>query len=413
LFTVLLRRVAFFVAASLVAGGIAAPLAAADDGASLRDKIQRQQELRDQRAAQAVKLDALKADDKQVSSAIGALQANVKSHQTKLVQANQRSTAADQELANAQTIEAEKAAYLAEMQSSARHFALQAYVSPTDELGAVMGAADGNGPYRAGLASLQASQFAKTLDDLAAAQADLATARATAERAANQASRRKAEANAQLQRLQQVLGQQEQLSDQIDNRLDDALAEADALQTLDAQLAGQIRAEQAAVAAQLQAARLAAEQAAARNGISLAAPGSGRAVGSPIGAISVTTVGGITVNVSIAGQIAALLRDAAAAGINLGGGGYRSADGQVAVRRNNCGPTQYDIYQKPSSQCRPPAARPGQSMHEQGLAIDFTCNGAIIGSRSGPCWSWLARNAGRYGLMGNSREAWHWSTNGR
>ena len=286
--------------------------------ASLRDKIQRQQELRDQRAAQAVKLDALKADDKQVSGAIDALQANVKSHQTKLVQANQRSAAADQELANAQTVEAEKAAYLAEMQSSARRFALQAYVSPTDELGAVMGATDGNGPYRAGLASLQASQFAKALDDLAAAQADLATARATAERAANQASRRKADAVAQLQRLQQVLGQQEQLSDQIDNRLDDALAEADALQALDAQLAGQIRAEQAAVAAQLQAARLAAEQAAARNGISLAAPGSGRSVGSPIGAIAVTTVGGITVNVSIAGQIAALLRDAAAAGINLG-----------------------------------------------------------------------------------------------
>lgn len=396
-----------------MAGGIIAPLAAADDGESLRDKIQRQQELRDQRAAQAVKLNALKANDTQVSAAIETLQANVRSHQTKLVQANQRAAAADQELATAQTVEAQKAAYLAEMQTSARRFALQAYISPADELGAVMGATDGNGPYRAGLASLQASQFAKTLDDLAAAQADLATARAMAERAAKRATQRKADATAQLQRLQQVLGQQEQLSDQIDDRLDAALAEADSLQALDAQLAGQIRAEQAVVAARLAAARQAAEQAAARNGISLPAPGSGRAVGSPVGSISVTTVGGITVNSSIAGQIGALLRDAAASGVNLGGGGYRSSDGQIAVRRNNCGPSNYDIYQKPSSQCRPPAARPGQSMHEQGLAIDFTCNGAIIGSRSGPCWNWLARNAGRYGLIGNSREAWHWSTNGR
>lgn len=396
-----------------MAGGITAPLAAADDGASLRDKIQRQQELRDQRATQAAKLDTLKANDKQVSAAIETLQANVRSHQTKLVQANQRASAADQELASAQTIEAQKAAYLAEMQSSARRFALQAYISPADELGAVMGATDGNGPYRAGLASLQASQFAQTLDELAAAQADLATARATAERAAKRATQRKADASAQLQRLQQVLGQQEQLSDQIDDRLDAALAEADSLQALDAQLAGQIRAEQAVVAARLAAARQAAEQAAARNGISLPAPGSGRAASSPVGSISVTTVGGITVNSSIAGQIGALLRDAAASGVNLGGGGYRSSAGQIAVRRNNCGPSNYDIYQKPSSQCRPPAARPGQSMHEQGLAIDFTCNGAIIGSRSGPCWSWLARNAGRYGLMGNSREAWHWSTNGR
>ena len=389
-------------------------MAAADDaGDSLRQKIQQQQEVREQQAAQAAKLDALKANDQQVTHAIGALQANVKSHQVKLVQANQRSAAAEQELADAQTAEAAKAAHLADTQAAAHGFALQAYVSPSDELDAVMGAADGDGPYRAGLASLQASQFAQALDELAAAQADLSTARAAAERAAKRADQRKADAAAQLQNLQQVLGQQQQLSDQIDNRLDDALAEADSLQSLDAQLAGQIRAQQAVVAAQLQAARQAAEQAASSSGISLPPPGSGRSVASPAGTIAVTTVGGITVNVSIAGQVAALLRDAAAAGIILGGGSYRSADAQIAVRRNNCGPTSYDIYQKPSSQCRPPAARPGQSMHEQGLAIDFTCNGALIATRSGPCWNWLARNAGRYGLLGNSREAWHWSTNGR
>ena len=225
----------------------------------------------------------------------------MKSHQVKLVQANQRSAAAEQELADAQTAEAEKAAHLADTQAAAHRFALQAYVSPSDELDAVMGAADGEAPYRAGLASLQASQFAQTLDDLAAAQADLSTARAAAERAAKRADQRKADAAGQLQNLQQVLSQQQQLSDQIDNRLDDALAEADSLQSLDAQLAGQIRAEQAVVAAQLDAARQAAEQAASSSGISLPDPGAGRAVGSPIGTIQVTTVGGITVNVSIAG----------------------------------------------------------------------------------------------------------------
>ena len=168
------------------------------------------------------------------------------------------------------------------------------------------------------------------------------------------------------------------------------------------------------MAAQLQAARQAAEAAAARSGISLPRPGSGRAVGSPLGAISVTTVGGITVNVSIAGQIAALLRDAAAAGINLGGGGYRSADAQIAVRRNNCGPSQYDIYQKPSSQCRPPAARPGQSMHEQGLAIDFTCNGALIALAERPVLELAGRaTPAATACWATRREAWHWSTNGR
>jgi len=52
-------------------------------------------------------------------------------------------------------------------------------------------------------------------------------------------------------------------------------------------------------------------------------------------------------------------------------------------------------------------------MHERGEAIDFTCNGALISSRNNACYRWLAANAGRYGLRGNSREAWHWSTNGR
>ncbi len=51
-------------------------------------------------------------------------------------------------------------------------------------------------------------------------------------------------------------------------------------------------------------------------------------------------------------------------------------------------------------------------MHERGLAIDFTCNGSIIGSRSGPCYNWLKANAANYGLYNLPSEAWHWSTNG-
>jgi hypothetical protein len=270
--------------------------------------------------------------------------------------------------------------------------------------------------FRAGLASLQASRFGDTLDQLDAVRADVQTARANAEQASVRADQRKADAAVQLQQLEQSLGQQQQLDAQIEDRLDSALIEAAVLDQLDAKLAGEIRAEQEAIAARLAAARQAAEAAAARNGLSLSAlggGGGGRSVGSPVGTISVTTVGGITVASHIAGQISALLRDAAAAGIILGGGGYRSSDAQIAVRRSNCGSSQYDIWQKPSSQCRPPAARPGQSMHERGEAIDFTCNGALITSRSNPCYRWLAANAGRYGLQGNSREAWHWSTNGR
>ena len=52
-------------------------------------------------------------------------------------------------------------------------------------------------------------------------------------------------------------------------------------------------------------------------------------------------------------------------------------------------------------------------MHERGLAIDFTCNGGgVIGSRSSPCFQWLAGNASSYGFYNLPSEPWHWSTNG-
>ncbi len=67
----------------------------------------------------------------------------------------------------------------------------------------------------------------------------------------------------------------------------------------------------------------------------------------------------------------------------------------------------------PSSQCRPPTARPGASMHEQGKAIDFTYGGRTIGTRSSPGYKWLAAHAASYGFYNLPSEPWHWSTNGR
>jgi hypothetical protein len=400
-------------AVGLLAAAVPAARASADDGDSLAEKLKRQAELREDKAAQAAQVDLLEANKDQVGNAIDALQGSVGDQQGLLARARDRSAQADAALAQAKQAEAEQEQRLASTEDAARGFALRAYVSPSDELEAVLSAADGAAAYRAGLASLQAAQFTDALDELAAARADLETARQQASRAAERAEQRKADAATYLTSLERSLTRQQTAEDKLEARLDRELSEAAALETLDAKLAGEIRTEQAAIAARLAAARAAALQAAAASGIDLGSVGGGRAVVSPVGSISVTTVGGITVATRIAGQISALLRDAAGSGIILGGGGYRSPDAQVSVRRSNCGSSHYDIWQKPSSQCRPPAARPGQSMHERGEAIDFTCNGALISSRGNPCYRWLAANAGRYGLMGNSVEPWHWSTNGR
>lgn len=129
--------------------------------------------------------------------------------------------------------------------------------------------------------------------------------------------------------------------------------------------------------------------------------------------IRICTAGPWTVDTTIAPQIAALHAAASAAGVNLGGGGYRSNAEQIATRRANCGPTDYDIYDKPASQCSPPTARPGMSRHEWAQALDITSNGVLIRSRNNPAFQWLNANAGNYGLSNLPSEPWHWSTNGR
>jgi probable HAF family extracellular repeat protein len=123
-------------------------------------------------------------------------------------------------------------------------------------------------------------------------------------------------------------------------------------------------------------------------------------------------VRGITVNTAIAGQVEALLTAAEADGLTFTGGGYRSPERQIELRRQHCGTSYYAVYEMPSSQCSPPTARPGRSMHERGLAIDFNCDGVLIESRSSRCFRWLAVNAARFGLFNLPSEAWHWSVDG-
>ena len=106
------------------------------------------------------------------------------------------------------------------------------------------------------------------------------------------------------------------------------------------------------------------------------------------------------------------LLGAEADGVRMSGWGYRSKQRQIELRREHCGPTHYDVWEKPSSQCRPPTATPGRSMHERGLAIDFTQGGHAL-TRESPGFQWLLRNAARFGLRNLPSEPWHWSVNGR
>lgn len=114
------------------------------------------------------------------------------------------------------------------------------------------------------------------------------------------------------------------------------------------------------------------------------------------------------VNVAIAANIMGLIADAKNDGVNLSGGSFRTSESQISLRRAYCGTSNFAIYEMSPSSCSPPTARPGQSMHEQALAIDFSnCS-----SRSSSCYIWLAENAANYGLQNLPSEPWHWSTTG-
>lgn len=146
----------------------------------------------------------------------------------------------------------------------------------------------------------------------------------------------------------------------------------------------------------------------------LAYAASYRSAGLGFSSGTLTTVDGITVDAQIAPQVRELLAAAAEAGYSLSGGGWRSADAQVVLRRAHCGESDYATYEMPPSLCSPPTARPGESMHERGLAIDFSCGGLLITDRSSDCYQWLAANAGGYGFieLTSGAEPWHWSTTG-
>ena len=156
-----------------------------------------------------------------------------------------------------------------------------------------------------------------------------------------------------------------------------------------------------AQARQAEADRLAAEQkkqsAAARPPASAVQASGGR-----------VNVRGIIVDASIGQQLANMLAEADAAGLNLSGGGYRDPAAQRRLRQQNCP----NPVSSPASACSPPTAKPGSSMHEQGLAIDFTNDGSLIQSRSSAAFKWLSANAQRFGFHNLPSEAWHWSVNG-
>lgn len=121
--------------------------------------------------------------------------------------------------------------------------------------------------------------------------------------------------------------------------------------------------------------------------------------------------GSITVAAWLQKRLKRLLNDGRRAGLAICGTGWRNRSKQIQLRIQNCGTTKRAIYLWPSTWCRPVTARPGSSLHERGLAVDFHSRRA---GQTKAVHGWLARNAWRYGLRveRTGTEPWHYSETG-
>jgi D-alanyl-D-alanine carboxypeptidase len=121
-----------------------------------------------------------------------------------------------------------------------------------------------------------------------------------------------------------------------------------------------------------------------------------------------TTVYGTTVHRNVAYAYRRMVDDAKKAGISIAGGGFRTKQRQIELRKINGCP---NVWTAPASSCRVPTAIPGRSLHEIGMAVDITSGGRTLTSKS-PAFRWLRAHADEYGFVNLPSEPWHWSITG-
>ncbi len=406
-----------------------APASAApsQDGSSLSELQAKRAEVRSEKASQAGQVNALEATDAEVTAALDALSAQVEAQKDKVEEAERVLGQAEADRQAAEEAQAAAQTELDALSSDIKQSAVEAYVNigSTDPVATVATDNINDAVNKRMLLDSRATGSQDLVERFRSVQEDLEIQRAAKADAEARAEAEREQVTAHKAELDASYAEKQEFSDAVEARLDAALAEADALASLDAGLSQQITSKQAEIARALEAQRQAeaaraAQRAAAQKSALTSSANSGSSGGGGgsytppniTGSGSIVSVGGIRIHQSMAANLQNLLSAAAADGIILSGGGYRDPAGQIAVRRSNCGSSNYAIYEMPASSCRPPTARPGSSMHEQGLAVDFTQGGSTL-TRGSSGFSWMRANAGRFGFINLPAEPWHWSSNGR
>ncbi|CAB4668417.1 unannotated protein [freshwater metagenome] len=395
-----------------------------DVGAVATDTRTQRSNVRSEQAKVAAKVNALESSQEQVMAALQAMEENVRGQQAVLSEARRQAEVSAAEAAQAERDAAQTTRDLDALRARVAKYAVKAYVEPPGEelMRRFEAASAQEDATRNAFLNMQSRSDSDVIDQLRSTKARLEEELARAQAAKSAAETHAAEAEGALQSLSVAQSQQQAYASQVRQRLDETLSDAAFLSRMDAELGRQIAAEAAALAKAVGGVPSSGSGSGSGSGSSntTAPPSSGSGTttttppsgNNPYPTPSLTTVNGITVASSVAERVRGLMNAAAADGINLSGYGYRDFNAQIALRRQNCGTTQYAIWEMPPDACSPPTARPGYSYHERGLAIDFMANGRFINSRSNPGFVWLAANAGRFGFYNLPSEPWHWDTRG-
>lgn len=409
-------------------------------GADLATTKAERERVRTERAQAAVRIDVLRADRNDITTALRDLDVEVRGQERALGDAQDELDAAEAARVRAQKGIRSARTRLARLRAQMVRQAIEAYTSPAeDPLGVVLESSDpSEAVRRQAIVKAGTDRDADITDRVRAAQNDLEAQRRAAAAAATRARAKKAEVSDRLAKVKRARAQKADLARRVQQRVNAEVARAIRLGTRDRTLSRQILREQAAIQARLAADRAErirrqreADRAAAvranappppapvnppvdddGNESAPLAPTPAPAVspgGTGSGGVSLCFVAGDSINCQIAEQVRSMVAAAAADGVGIAiNSGYRDPAQQIALRRQNCGSSEDAIYEMPSSQCSPPTARPGTSNHELGLAMDLdNCR-----SRGTACYRWMAANASRFGFANLPAEPWHWSVDG-
>ena len=417
------------------------PAAAGSAGAQSDQEIieQERQTIRDTKAQReeldrvaeeaATGLDAATADAEDLIDALERAQEAVDAQQAALDEAERAVADAEAVVQEAEARIAELEAELLATKEGLREAVIESYVSfqaPTRTF-SVLGSDPWQNAREEALAGFATGSRIDDIDELRRLGEELERWRLVAEETAEEAEAHRLEAELRLDDLERAENREAVLSVAAEERVERRLYEVQTIRQLDATLAAEIEAAEREIAAALERqraeeeARRRAEEARRRaEEARLRAEqeeAEARALAESVDPsdtdLPLVWVRGFEVHTQIADAVEGLVAAMEAEGFNLGGWGYRTAQEQINLRRSNCGTSEWAIWSKPSSTCRPPTARPGRSNHERGLAIDLTNNGRLITSRNSAVFQALQRLAPSFGLKNLPSEPWHWSVDGR